>query len=119
MRSLAQRSAAAAHEIKGLAGASVARVDSGSRLVQGAGASMAEIVAGIQCVNAIIAEISAATGAQSSGLSQLNRSVTALDGMTQQNAALVAQSAAAAESLRDPAGLLSRPGHAAAAGLGV
>ena len=108
VRSLAQRSAAAAREIKGLIGASVERVESGSRLVQEAGTTMAEIVAGIQRVSDIIGEISAATGEQSNGIGQVNRAVTELDGMTQQNAALVEQSAAAAESLRDQAGALAQ-----------
>ena len=108
VRSLAQRSAAAAREIKGLIGASVDRVESGSRLVQEAGATMAEIVAGIQRVSDIIGEISAAAGEQSNGIGQINRTVVELDGMTQQNAALVEQSAAAAESLRDQAGALAQ-----------
>ena len=108
VRSLAQRSAAAAREIKGLIGASVERVESGSRLVQEAGTTMAEIVAGIQRVSDIIGEISAATGEQSNGIGQINRTVVELDGMTQQNAALVEQSAAAAESLRDQAGALAQ-----------
>ena len=108
VRSLAQRSAEAAREIKGLIGASVERVESGSRLVQDAGSTMVEIVSGIQRVSDIIAEISAATGEQSSGIGQVNRAVTQLDGMTQQNAALVEQSAAAAESLKEQAGQLAR-----------
>ena len=108
VRSLAQRSAAAAREIKGLIGASVQRVESGSRLVQDAGTTMAEIVAGIQRVSDIIGEISAATGEQSNGIGQVNRTVVELDGMTQQNAALVEQSAAAAESLRDQASVLAQ-----------
>jgi len=107
VRSLAQRSAEAAREIKTLIGASVDKVESGSRLVQDAGTTMDEIVGGIQRVSDIIAEISAATGEQSQGIGQVDRAVTQLDGMTQQNAALVEQSAAAAESLRDQAGQLS------------
>ncbi|MBL8350257.1 MAG: chemotaxis protein [Burkholderiaceae bacterium] len=103
VRSLAQRSAAAAREIKTLISASVERVESGSRLVQDAGSTMTEIVAGIQRVSDIIGEISAATAEQSSSIGAVNRAVTQLDGMTQQNAALVEQSAAAAESLRDQA----------------
>ena len=107
VRSLAQRSAAAAREIKTLISASVERVASGSRLVQDAGSTMAEIVGGIQRVSDIIGEISAATAEQSKGIGSVNQAVTQLDGMTQQNAALVEQSAAAAESLRDQAGQLA------------
>ena len=107
VRSLAQRSAAAAREIKTLISASVERVASGSRLVQDAGSTMAEIVGGIQRVSDIIGEISAATAEQSKGIGSVNQTVTQLDGMTQQNAALVEQSAAAAESLRDQAGQLA------------
>ena len=108
VRSLAQRSTAAARQIKGLIVASVERVESGSRLVQDAGTTMAEIVAGIQRVSDIIGGISAATGEQSNGIGQVNRTVTELDGMTRQNAALVQQSAAAAESLKDQAGQLAQ-----------
>jgi methyl-accepting chemotaxis protein len=101
VRSLAQRSAAAAREIKSLIGASVERVESGSRLVADAGSTMTELVASVQRVNDIIAEISAATAEQSAGIGQVNQAVTQLDQATQQNAALVEQSAAAAESLRE------------------
>ncbi len=107
VRSLAQRSAAAAREIKTLISASVERVESGSRLVQDAGSTMAEIVGGIQRVSDIIGEISAAAAEQSHGIGSVNQAVTQLDGMTQQNAALVEQSAAAAESLRDQASQLA------------
>jgi methyl-accepting chemotaxis protein len=100
VRSLAKRSADAAREIKGLIGESTERVVSGSRLVQEAGQNMGEIVAGIQRVGAIIAEITAAAGEQHRGISAVNQSVSQLDGMTQQNAALVEQSTAAAESLQ-------------------
>jgi methyl-accepting chemotaxis protein len=100
VRSLAQRSAEAAREIKALIGASVERVEAGSALVADAGQTMNEIVASVQRVSDIIGEISAAAGEQSSGIGQVNGAVTQLDGMTQQNAALVEQSAAAAESLR-------------------
>jgi methyl-accepting chemotaxis protein len=103
VRSLAQRSAEAAKEIKGLIGASVDRVESGSKLVADAGSTMSEIVASVQRVSDIIGEITAASAEQSDGISQVNTSVTQLDQMTQQNAALVEQSAAAAESLRDQA----------------
>ena len=101
VRSLAQRSAEAAREIKALIGASVEKVESGSRLVSDAGSTMNDIVASVQRVSDIISEISAATGEQSSGIGQVNSAVAQLDQATQQNAALVEQSAAAAESLRD------------------
>jgi len=100
VRSLAQRSAEAAKEIKSLIGASVDRVEAGARLVQDAGTTMNEIVASVQRVNDIIAEISAAASEQSGGIGLVNRSVSQLDQMTQQNAALVEESAAAAESLK-------------------
>ena len=103
VRSLAQRSAQAAKEIKSLIGASVEKVEGGSRLVADAGQTMSEIVASVQRVSQIIGEISAASNEQSSGIGQVNSSVTQLDQMTQQNAALVEQSAAAAESLKDQA----------------
>jgi methyl-accepting chemotaxis protein len=108
VRSLAQRSAAAAREIKGLIGASVEKVESGSALVQQAGTMMEEIVAGIRRVSDVIGEISAANQEQRSGIGQINTSVGELEGMTQQNAALVEESAAAAESLKDQAGQLAR-----------
>ena len=119
VRSLAQRSAEAAREIKTLIGASVERVESGSRLVQDAGNTMGEIVASVQRVTDIIGEISAAAGEQSSGIGQINMSVTQLDQMTQQNAALVEESAAAAESLKEQSHQLAQavnsfrtgPGH--------
>jgi methyl-accepting chemotaxis protein len=106
VRSLAQRSAEAAREIKVLIGASVERVESGSQLVKDAGSTMGDIVAGIQRVSDIIGEISAASAEQNGGIVQVNRAITQLDGMTQQNAALVEQSAAAAESLREQAAQL-------------
>ena len=101
VRSLAQRSAGAAKEIKTLIGASVERVDSGTQQVQAAGSTMAEIVASVQRVTDIIGEISAAAREQSEGIGVVNGSVVQLDQMTQQNAALVEESAAAAESLRE------------------
>ncbi len=107
VRSLAQRSAEAAREIKALIGASVEKVDTGSRLVADAGSTMSEIVASVQRVSDIIGEISAAAGEQSQGIGQVNGAVTQLDQMTQQNAALVEQSAAAAESLKDQAARLA------------
>jgi len=103
VRSLAQRSAEAAKEIKTLIGASVERVEVGSRLVQEAGSSMTEIVSSVQRVQDIIGEITAAASEQSDGIGQVNQSVGQLDQMTQQNAALVEQSAAAAESLKEQA----------------
>jgi len=107
VRSLAQRSAAAAKEIKTLIGASAERVESGTRLVQDAGNTMGEIVSSVQRVSDIIGEISAAAREQSDGINQINAAVTQLDQMTQQNAALVEESAAAAESLRDQSTQLS------------
>ncbi len=103
VRSLAQRSAEAAREIKTLIGASVERVEVGSRLVQEAGSSMTDIVSSVQRVSDIIGEITAAASEQSDGIEQVNQSVVQLDQMTQQNAALVEESAAAAESLKDQA----------------
>jgi methyl-accepting chemotaxis protein len=103
VRSLAQRSAEAAQQIKALITDSVQRVDSGGRLVREAGTTMAEIVTSVRRVTDIIGEISSATGEQSAGIGQVNAAVGQLDRMTQQNAALVEQSAAAAESLREQA----------------
>ena len=101
VRSLAQRSAEAAKEIKGLIGASVEKVEGGSRLVADAGATMQEIVASVQRVSHIIGEISGASAQQRDGIGEVGGAVTQLDQMTQQNAALVEQSAAAAESLKE------------------
>jgi methyl-accepting chemotaxis protein len=103
VRSLAGRSADAAKEIKNLIGDSVARIDAGSRLVTDAGHTMSEIVSSVQRVSDIIGEITSATDNQSHGIGEINESVVQLDQMTQQNAALVEQSAAAAESLREQA----------------
>jgi methyl-accepting chemotaxis protein len=103
VRSLAQRSAVAAREIKTLIGASAQKVDSGSRLVQDAGTAMREIVDGVRRVTEMIGEISTAAQEQASGISQVDNSVNELDRMTQQNAALVEQSAAASESLQEQA----------------
>jgi len=108
VRNLAQRSAEAAKEIKGLIGASVDRVESGSRLVADAGKTMQEIVGSVQRVTDIIGEITAASSEQSDGIGQVNTSVTQLDQMTQQNAALVEESAAAAESLKEQAVRLAK-----------
>jgi methyl-accepting chemotaxis protein len=108
VRSLAQRSAEAAKEIKGLIGASVEKVEGGSRLVADAGKTMKEIVGSVQRVSDIIGEITAAASEQSEGIGQVNGAVTQLDQMTQQNAALVEESAAAAESLKEQAVRLSQ-----------
>jgi methyl-accepting chemotaxis protein len=107
VRSLAQRSAAAAREIKGLIGDSVERVETGSRLVGEAGTTMEEIVASVGRVEQMIREIDSAAAQQTGGIGEINGAVTALDRMTQQNAALVEQSAAAAESLRAQASQLT------------
>jgi len=103
VRSLARRSAEAAREIKALIGASVDSVESGSRLVKDAGTTMDEIVSSVRRVSDIVAEITAATSEQRDGIGQVNHAVTQLDQMTQQNAALVEESAAAAESMREQA----------------
>ncbi len=108
VRNLAQRSAEAAKEIKGLIGSSVDRVEAGSRLVAEAGQTMSEIVGSVQRVSDIIGEITAASGEQSDGIGQVNVAVNQLDQMTQQNAALVEESAAAAESLKDQASRLAQ-----------
>src|SRR5690606_33491319 len=107
VRSLAQRSAQAAKEIKGLIGDSVDKVEGGARLVADAGRTMTEIVSSVQRVTDIIGEITAAAGEQSDGIGQVNTAVVQLDQMTQQNAALVEESAAAAESLQAQAGQLA------------
>ena len=103
VRNLAQRAASAAQQIKSLIGASVDRVEAGSRMVADTGTTMQEIVASVQRVADIIGEVSAAAAEQSSGIGQVNGSVNDLDRMTQQNSSLVEQSAAAAESLRQQA----------------
>ena len=100
VRSLAQRSAAAAKEIKTLITSSVEQVGQGSTLVSQAGQTMQEIVGAIKQVSDIVGEISAASAEQSAGVSQVGQAVTQMDQATQQNAALVEQSAAAAESLK-------------------
>ena len=107
VRSLAGRSAEAAKEIKSLIGASVEKVEAGERQVNEAGASMGEIVAQVQRVNQLISDISTATNEQSTGIGQVGDAVTQLDEVTQQNAALVEESAAAAESLRQQAARLA------------
>ena len=108
VRSLAQRSAEAAKEIKMLINSSVDKVSSGTQLVSDAGVTMNDIVQSVRKVADVIGEITAASGQQSSGIDHVNQAIGNLDQMTQQNAALVEQSAAAAESLRDQADQLTR-----------
>jgi methyl-accepting chemotaxis protein-1 (serine sensor receptor) len=103
VRSLAQRSAEAAREIKSLIGASVDRVEAGSRLVGEAGTTMNDIVTQVKRVSDLIGEISSATSEQTTGIGQVSTAISELDEVTQQNASLVEQSAAAAESLKDQA----------------
>nr|WP_314623332.1 methyl-accepting chemotaxis protein [uncultured Noviherbaspirillum sp.] len=107
VRSLAQKSAAAAREIKSLIGDSVERIGTGSKLVTEAGATMEEIVDSVTRVTAIMGEILVASQEQSAGIEQINRAIGMMDDVTQQNAALVEQAAAAAESLREQTGSLS------------
>jgi methyl-accepting chemotaxis protein len=108
VRSLAQRSAAAAKEIKELINDSVGKVDVGSKLVTEAGSTMDEIVASIRRVNDIMGEITSASQEQSGGIEQINQAITQMDQVTQQNAALVEEAAAAAQSMQDQAGALAR-----------
>ncbi len=108
VRTLAQRSASAAKEIKMLIGDSVEKVDVGSRQVAQAGTTMNEVVASIKRVNDIIVEITAASQEQSHGIGQINRAIIDMDDVTQQNAALVEQAAAAAASMQDQADNLAR-----------
>jgi len=107
VRNLAQRSAAAAKEIKTLIGDSVEKVEGGSKLVAQAGQTMEEIVGSIRRVTDIMAEITAASVEQSAGIEQVNLAITQMDEVTQQNAALVEEAAAAAESLEEQAQNLS------------
>ena len=107
VRSLAQRSAAAAREIKTLIQDSVQKVESGARQVHEAGNTMNDIVASVQRVGQVIAEISSAAAEQSGGIGQVNQSVAQLDRSTQQNAALVEESAAAAEAMQAQAAQLA------------
>jgi len=108
VRNLAQRSAAAAKEIKALIGDSVEKVDAGSKLVTEAGTTMDEIVNSVKRVTDIMAEIMAASQEQSSGIEQVNQAIIQMDQVTQQNAALVEQAAAAAQSLQDEAARLAQ-----------
>jgi methyl-accepting chemotaxis protein len=107
VRNLAQRSASAAKEIKELIGASVANVDTGSRLVNDAGQTMGDIVASIQRVTDIMGEITAASQEQTMGIEQINMAIAQMDEVTQQNAALVEEAAAASQSMQEQAGELA------------
>ena len=107
VRNLAQRSAAAAKEIKELISDSVEKVGAGTALVDEAGKTMEEIVSSVKRVTNIMAEITAASQEQSAGIEQVNQAITQMDEVTQQNAALVEQAAAAAESMEEQAGNLS------------
>ncbi|MFL6657541.1 MAG: methyl-accepting chemotaxis protein [Massilia sp.] len=108
VRNLAQRSAAAAKEIKTLIGDSVDKVNAGSRLVDEAGKTMDQIVSSVQQVADLMSEIAAASHEQSQGIGQINASITTMDDATQQNAALVEEAAAAAKSLQDQAAHLAQ-----------
>jgi methyl-accepting chemotaxis protein-2 (aspartate sensor receptor) len=108
VRALAQRSAGAAKEIRTLIAASVDQVDTGSKLVQDAGATMDEVLASVGRVTAIMAEISAASIEQSGGIEHVNRSMSEMDVVTQQNAALVEEASAAAIAMQDQAATLAR-----------
>jgi methyl-accepting chemotaxis protein len=108
VRTLAQRSAAAAKEIKGLINDSVSKVEDGTRQVDEAGKTMDEIVSSVKRVTDIMAEISAASQEQSEGIEQVNQAVTQMDEVTQQNAALVEEATAAAESMREQAQTLTQ-----------
>ncbi|WP_330901717.1 methyl-accepting chemotaxis protein [Ramlibacter monticola] len=107
VRTLAQRSAAAAREIKELIQDSVGKVDAGSELVSRAGGTMKEVVAGIQQVTALMGQIAAAGGEQTAGIEQVNQAIAQMDQVTQQNAALVEQASAAAQSMREQANRLA------------
>ena len=104
MRTLAQRSAGAAREIKALIGTSIDQVQNGNGLVAQAGATMTEIVRSVRNVAGIMGEITTATAEQSDGIEQVGHAVSQMDQVTQQNAALVEQAAAAAHSLKDQVG---------------
>ena len=107
VRNLAQRSAAAAKEIKNLIGDSVDKINAGSRLVDEAGATMVGIVTAVKRVTDIMSEIAAASNEQSAGIEQVNQAITQMDEVTQQNAALVEQAAAAAEAMQEQASELT------------
>ncbi|BEV17321.1 methyl-accepting chemotaxis protein [Herbaspirillum sp. DW155] len=103
VRSLAQRSATAAKEIKDLIGKSVEKVEAGSHLVKNAGATIEELVVSVRSVTQIMSEISAASGEQEAGIEQVNQAIAQMDTVTQQNAALVEEAAAATEALKEQA----------------
>ena len=107
VRTLAQRSAAAAKEIKALIDDSVQTVENGTRLVDQAGATMAEVVESVKRVSDIVSEITAASQEQTAGIEQINQAVAQMDEATQQNAALVEEAAAASQSLQDQAATLA------------
>jgi methyl-accepting chemotaxis protein len=107
VRTLAQRSAAAAKEIKALIVDSVSKVEDGTKLVDQAGMTMSEVVDSIRKVSDIVAEIASASGEQSTGIEQVNKAIADMDSSTQHNAALVEESAAAATALRDQADKLA------------
>jgi methyl-accepting chemotaxis protein len=108
VRSLAQRSSAAAKEIKDLIGDSMSKVESGTELVGQAGKTMEEVVASIRRVTDIVAEITAASNEQSAGIEQVNQAIAQMDQVTQQNAALVEEAAAASESMHHQSQQLSQ-----------
>jgi methyl-accepting chemotaxis protein len=106
VRNLAQRSAGAAREIKGLIADSVGKVDAGSELVSRAGQTMEEVVAGIRSVTTLMGEIASASTEQNAGIQQVNQAITQMERVTQQNAALVEQASASAQAMREQAGRL-------------
>ena len=108
VRNLAQRSAAAAKEIKTLIGNSVEQVDAGSKLVGQAGGTMEEMLASVGKVSDMVAGIALASDTQSAGIGQINQAILDMDAMTRQNAVLVQQSAAAADALHEQAALLAQ-----------
>jgi len=108
VRNLAQRSATAAKEIKGLIGDSVAQVNAGTVLVQQAGATIEEVVTSVARVTGIMAEITSASREQSAGIDQVNAAITQMDQTTQQNAALVEEAAAAAASMQEQSARLEQ-----------
>jgi methyl-accepting chemotaxis protein len=108
VRNLAQRSASAAREIKSLIGDSVEKVEAGGTLVDQAGETMTRIVASVKQVTDMLGEITAASDEQRSGIEEVNRAIAQMDEMTQQNAALVEEAAAAAQSMQDQAHKLAQ-----------
>jgi methyl-accepting chemotaxis protein len=108
VRNLAQRSAAAAKEIKELIDDSVDKVATGTKLVEQAGATMQEIVESVTRVTDVVSDITSASAEQASGIEQINEAIMQMDRVTQQNAALVEEAAAAAASLQDQAGNLAQ-----------